>query len=88
MRRPTADCNEPSRLLIGGAAATLGGTMSAIQEIPELEAVDSRRMLVRIPPETDVPMTPRVRALIDTAEYYLGLEGFSMEQVLESRIME
>ena len=31
-----------------------------------------------------VPM----EALIDTASYYLGLENFSMRQVLESRIME
>ena len=27
-------------------------------------------------------------ALIDTASYYLGLEDFSMNQVLEARIME
>jgi len=26
--------------------------------------------------------------LIDTASYYLGLENFSMQQVLEARIME
>ena len=31
-----------------------------------------------------VPMA----ALVDTAEYYLGIEDFSMQQVLESRIME
>jgi glutamate formiminotransferase len=31
-----------------------------------------------------VPM----EALIDTASYYLGLEDFSMNQVLEARIME
>jgi glutamate formiminotransferase len=31
-----------------------------------------------------VPM----EALIDTAVYYLGLENFSMAQVLERRIME
>ena len=31
-----------------------------------------------------VPM----EALIDAAVYYLGLEDFSMEQVLEARIME
>jgi glutamate formiminotransferase len=31
-----------------------------------------------------VPM----EALIDTAAYYLGLENFSMEQVLEYRINE
>ncbi len=27
-------------------------------------------------------------ALIDTSAYYLGLENFSMQQVLEARIME
>ncbi len=31
-----------------------------------------------------VPM----EALIDTASYYLRLEDFSMDQVLESRLME
>ena len=31
-----------------------------------------------------VPM----EALIDTASYYLGLENFSMQQVLEAQIME
>ena len=29
-----------------------------------------------------------MEALIDTASYYLGLENFSMRQVLEARIME
>jgi glutamate formiminotransferase len=29
-----------------------------------------------------------MEALIDTAAYYLGLENFSMEQVLEYRINE
>jgi glutamate formiminotransferase len=29
-----------------------------------------------------------MEALIDTAAYYLGLENFSMEQVLEYRIYE
>lgn len=29
-----------------------------------------------------------IEALIDTASYYLGLENFSMQQVLEARIME
>jgi glutamate formiminotransferase len=27
-------------------------------------------------------------ALLDTAVYYLGVENFSMEQVLETRMME
>ena len=39
--------------------------------------------------ETDgLPMPKPMEALIDTASYYLGLENFSMQQVLEARIME
>ena len=40
-----------------------------ILDIPEVVALDSRRSLVRIPPQVDVPLTPRVRQLIDTAEF-------------------
>jgi HD superfamily phosphohydrolase len=43
--------------------------MGTILDIPEVVALDSRRGLVRIPPETDVPLTPRVRQLIDTADF-------------------
>jgi HD superfamily phosphohydrolase len=43
--------------------------MSLLDAIPELAALNSPRHLVRIPPEVDVPLTPRVRALIDTAEF-------------------
>lgn len=43
--------------------------MNTILDIPELVALDSRRALVRIPPEIDVPLTRRVRQLIDTAEF-------------------
>jgi HD superfamily phosphohydrolase len=43
--------------------------MSPLDAIPEIAALDSPRQLVRIPPEVDVPLTPRVRALIDTAEF-------------------
>lgn len=42
---------------------------SALREIPEVEALDGRGGLVRIPPELDVPLTPRVRSLIDTREF-------------------
>jgi HD superfamily phosphohydrolase len=41
----------------------------ALREIPEVAALDGRGGLVRIPPELDVPLTPRVRALIDTSEF-------------------
>ncbi len=43
--------------------------MTAIRDIPEVADLDARRGLVRIPPETDVPLTGRVRQLIDTAEF-------------------
>ncbi len=38
-------------------------------DIPELVSLESGRGLVRIPMEQDVPFTPRVRALVDTAEF-------------------
>lgn len=37
--------------------------------IPELMNLEAGRGLVRIPVEQDVPFTPRVRALVDTAEF-------------------
>lgn len=40
-----------------------------ILSIPEIVGLDSRRQLVRIPPELDVPLTDRVRRLIDTAAF-------------------
>jgi HD superfamily phosphohydrolase len=44
-------------------------TMSAIRDIPEIAGLDARRGTVRIPPELDVPLTPRVRRLIDTTHF-------------------
>lgn len=40
-----------------------------ILAIPEIAALDAPRGVVRVPPEIDVPLTPRVRRLIDTAEF-------------------
>jgi HD superfamily phosphohydrolase len=37
--------------------------------IPELADLESGRGLIRIPHEQNVPFTPRVRALVDTAEF-------------------
>ena len=37
--------------------------------IPEIRGLDARRGLIRIPPETDVPLTRRVRKLIDTPAF-------------------
>jgi HD superfamily phosphohydrolase len=43
--------------------------MSGILELPEVVGLDARRGLIRIPPELDVPLTPRVRQLIDAPEF-------------------
>ena len=43
--------------------------MSPILEIPEIRLLDSKSSLIRIPAELDVPVTPRVCRLIDTAEF-------------------
>lgn len=40
-----------------------------LRDIPEVAGLDSRRSMIRIPPETDVPLTRRVRLLIDTADF-------------------
>lgn len=37
--------------------------------IPEIVGLDARRQLVRIPPELDVPMTDRVRKIVDSASF-------------------
>lgn len=38
-------------------------------QIPEIAGLDSRKSILRIPPEVDVPLTDRVRKIIDTAEF-------------------
>ncbi len=43
--------------------------MNSLLEIPEVVGLDTKRSLVRIPPELDVPLTARVRQLIDTPEF-------------------
>jgi HD superfamily phosphohydrolase len=43
--------------------------MSHIRDLPEIAGLDGRQAMLRIPAEIDVPLTPRVRAIIDTAEF-------------------
>jgi HD superfamily phosphohydrolase len=43
--------------------------MESIASIPEIQGLDTRRHLIRIPRELDVPLTPRVQQIIDTAEF-------------------
>lgn len=51
----------------GKESAAMSG--HAILAIPEVAGLDAKSGLVRIPPELDVPLTERVRAIIDTAEF-------------------
>ena len=50
--------------------------MSALRSIPEVVAFDSAAATLRIPEELDIPLTPRVRQLIDTPEF-ARLRGIS-----------
>ncbi|MBN2022283.1 MAG: HD domain-containing protein [Pirellulales bacterium] len=43
--------------------------MSTLLDIPEVAGLDARNGVVRIPPDLDVPLSPRVRQLLDTAEF-------------------
>lgn len=43
--------------------------VSAIDEIPEVQGLSACRGLIRIPREIDVPLTPRVRQIVDTPEF-------------------
>ena len=40
-----------------------------IRDIPEIVSLDTRAGMIRIPPELDVPMTSRLRAVMDTATF-------------------
>lgn len=37
--------------------------------LPEIAALDARHSIIRIPSELDVPLTPRVRRILDTPEF-------------------
>lgn len=62
-------------------------TKTALYRAFELVKVEARRYGVPVVGSEIIGLVP-MEALIDTASYYLGLEGFSMNQVLETRIME
>lgn len=62
-------------------------THTALYRVFELVRIEARRYGVSIVGSEIIGLVP-MEALIDTASYYLGLEHFSMQQVLEARIME
>ena len=43
--------------------------MQSLADIPEIRELDTRRHVVRIPDQIDVPLTPRVRSLVDAPEF-------------------
>lgn len=62
-------------------------TRTALYRAFELVRIEARRYGVPVVGSEIIGLVP-MEALIDTASYYLGLENFSMDQVLEARIME
>ncbi len=62
-------------------------TRTSLYRAFELVRIEARRYGVSIVGSEIIGLVP-MEALIDTASYYLGLENFSMQQVLEARIME
>ena len=62
-------------------------TRTALYRAFEQTRVEACRYGVSIVGSEIIGLVP-MEALIDTASYYLGLENFSMQQVLEARIME
>jgi glutamate formiminotransferase len=62
-------------------------TKTALYRVFELIKIEARRYGVNVVGSEIIGLVP-MAALIDSAAFYLGLEDFSMEQVLEYRIYE
>jgi len=62
-------------------------TKTAIYRAHELVRIEANRYGVPIIGAEIVGLVP-LEALVDTAAYYLGLENFSLSQVLETKLME
>ena len=62
-------------------------TRTALYRVFETVKFEARRWGVTIAGSEIVGLVP-MAALVDTAEYYLGLENFSLDQVLETKIAE
>lgn len=60
---------------------------TALYRAFELTRIEARRYGVSIVGSEIIGLVP-MEALVDTAAYYLGLENFSMQQVLETHLME
>lgn len=60
---------------------------TALYRVSELIRIEARRYGVSIVGSEIIGLVP-MAALTDTAAYYLGLENFSMSQVLEARLLD
>ena len=62
-------------------------TKTAIYRAHEMVRMEAQRYGVSVVGSEVIGLVP-MQALIDCAEYYLGIENFKAEQILESQIME
>lgn len=62
-------------------------TKTPLYRVFELVKIEAKRYGVNVVGSEVIGLLP-MEAMISTAEYYLGVEEFSMDQVLEKRIME
>ena len=62
-------------------------TKTALYRVVELIKIEARRFGVNVVGSEIIGLVP-MEALIDSAVYYLGVEDFSMSQVLEYRVYE
>ena len=62
-------------------------TKTALYRSFELIKIEAQRYGVSVVGSEIVGMLP-MQALIDCAEYYLGIENFSSNQILENKLME
>jgi glutamate formiminotransferase len=62
-------------------------TKTPLYRVFELIKIEAKRYGVNVIGSEVIGLVP-MEALINTAEYYLGIEDFSMDQILEKRMME
>ena len=62
-------------------------TKTAIYQVVEMIRFEAQRYGVTIAGSELIGLVP-LQAVVDTASYYLGLEDFSMRQILETHLME
>ncbi len=62
-------------------------TKSSLYQIMELVRIEARRYGVNVVGSEIIGLSP-LEALIDAAAYYLQLEDFSLDQVIESRLLD